>query len=190
MIRRSLPLVAPLLFCACVLGAIAAPARHAAPPAPRTLPVAVEATAAGWDAARGALVLTEVAPVRGARPARRALRAVRRLPAAVTPTTVIVAEDEEGYRERLTPDELVAELDAAEDEVLAEVSGRLRLPAARGGRPAAGARPTLTAARIVVHLPPPAEGDDPYGDDIGALPGDEGIDDEPLIDPDDPDLDG
>jgi hypothetical protein len=180
LLRRALPLVAVALA-AGALTAIAAP--RAAAPAPRVVPVGVEGEAASWNASRGTITLVEATPVRGGRAARRAVSSARRLVVRLGPATAVVAEDEDGYRERLAPEDLFAELDDASEDLLVEASGRLTITPATRAR---AGRATLAARRIVVLLPPLDE-DDPYADDIEGLPGEEFSDEEPVIDPDDPD---
>lgn len=179
MLRRALPLAACALT-ACALTALAAPKAHA--PAARTAPVAVEGQAASWSEGRSTIALAEAIPVRGPRFARRAVSTARRLVVGLGPSTVIVGEDEDGYRERLVREDLFAELDDAGEDLLVEATGRLTVPRRGGGRV------VLAARRVIVHLPAPDGGDDPYADDVEGLPDDPPVDDEPVIDPDDPDL--
>ncbi len=183
MIRRALPLAATALA-ACALTAVAAP-RATAPV--KGVPVVVEGDAASWNAAKGTISLSDATTLAGApKAARKAVRAARRVTVVLGPGVVVVGEDEEGLREVLTPDDMFAALDAAEDDVVVEAAGRLAPPAPRRAR---GGATVLTAKKVIVLLPP-ADGDDPYGEDIDGLPEDPPVDEEPVIDPDDPDLDG
>lgn len=178
MLRRAVPL-AVFVLVACAVGAVAVP--KAGAPAPRVAPVAVEGAAASWNAARSTIALAEAAPVRGPRFARRAVASARRLVVTLAPSTVLVTEEDDGYRERVEAADLFAVLDEWDEALGVEASGRLTVP-----RPGRG-RATLAAKRVIVHLPPPDE-DDPYADDVEGLPDDPLFDEEPVIDPDDPDL--
>jgi hypothetical protein len=176
---RSAPLAA-LLLAACAVSALAAPRAQA--PAPRVVTAAVEGSAVAGNPARSTISLAEARAVRGPRTARRAVGALRRLAVGIAPSTVLVTEEEDGYRERVERDDLFAILDDAGEALPVEASGRLTIP--RAGR----GRATLAARRVIVHLPPADEGDDPYADDVEGLPDDPPFDEEPVIDPDDPDL--
>jgi len=186
MLRRCLPPVAAAALAVCTITAMAAPARHAPAPGPRTVPVAVEGTAAAWDAGAGTLALSDAVALRGPRVAKRAVAGAARVRVVTTPATVLIGEDDEGYRERIAPEVLFDELDGADADVVVAVSGRLAVPTAKRAR---SGRPVLTAAKVIVHLPP-TDADDPYGDDIDGLPAEGPVDDEPVIDPDDPDVTG
>ena len=92
----------------------------------------------------------------------------------IGPRTRIVAEDEDGVRERIDADVFFAELDASEETLEVAVTASV---ARRAGR-RAGVAPTITAKRIVLHLPASAgDGDedddeDPDPEGVGPAPGD------------------
>jgi hypothetical protein len=171
--------LAALLIAVCAVAAVAAP-RAQAPP-PRAVAAAVEGSAAAWDPARSTFSLAGATTVRGPRAARRAVGSLRRLVVRLGPATALVTEEEDGYRERVEPDALFALLDDAPRAPALEASGRLSIPRSARGRA------TLSARRVIVHLPATAGGEDPYADDVEALPDDPPFDEEPVIDPDDPD---
>jgi hypothetical protein len=132
-------------------------------------PLTAEGLVAEWDAAAGTVLLEDAELSGGPKHLRRALRRVDEVELGIGPRTRIVIEDEAG-RERISLEDLFAELDAAGEG--AEVHARGRLAAGAG--PSAGAVPELAASRVVVELPAPDDegdwGDDDGGEELPVLP--------------------
>jgi len=173
---RSLVAVSATLV---VLGAsLTAAASPAVPPLKRPPATAHAAgVVAGWDA--GASVIAIVDPdVWGAPKAvRRAVRAGAGVEVTIGRRTRIIGEDPDGVRAPMSAAELFDRLDDGGLESDVEAFGRV----AKGAVPGPDRMVDVTATRLIVHLPPPEDGD--WGD--GGDPGDGGgFGDEPG----DPDL--
>ena len=148
-----------------VLTASAAPRPHAqrsasAPPPARVM---VDGLAGDWDADASHLTVVDPDVHGGSRAARRLLRARDEIDLGIVPATRIVTEDADGVRERIDADTLFADLDESLDDVNVEAAALVRRRAGRRG----AAVLTITAKRIVVHLPA----------DVEADPADESVDD-------------
>ena len=134
----------------------------------------VEGIVSDWDADAPSITVEDPDVHGGTRAVRRVLRRLPELDVAIGPRTRIVTDDDEGGRERISADDLFAELDASADDLDVEVQGQLAAPV----DPAAGSPPVITAKRIVLHVPAPDQADDgsdlpddgPPPPDPGAVP--------------------
>lgn len=155
-----------------VLTASAAPRPHAprSAPAPAPARVLVDGLAGDWDADASYLTVIDPDVRGGSRAARRLLRARDEIDLGIRPATRIVTEDADGVRERIDADTLFADLDESADDLEVEATALVGRRAGRRGRAAL----TVTAKRIVLHLPADVEadpGDDPIDDP--SAPGDD-----------------
>lgn len=112
-----------------------------------------------WSATAASLTIDDPRVTGGPRAVRRALRALDEVAVLIGPRTRILAEDEDGVRERIDAAVLFAELDGSDETlevaVVATVGRRTSPRPGAAARP--GASPKLTAKRIVLFLPPLAE---------------------------------
>ena len=156
-----------------VLSASAAPSSHSGRHAERQAPLrlTLEGVISDWDADAPSITVEDPDVFGGNRAARRLVRTLGDVDLGIGPRTRIVTEDDEGVRERITADDLFAELDESADDLDVEVRGLL-VP---GGPRVRDAAPQITAKRIVLHLPAPDEADDGSAlPDDDAPPPDEG----------------
>ena len=136
----------------------------------------VDGLAGDRDADASRLTVVDPDVHGGSRAARRLLRARDEIDLAIVPATRIVTEDADGVRERIDADTLFADLDESLDDVNVEATALVGRRAGRRGR----AVLTVTARRIVVHLPADVEVDpaddpvdDPSPEDGDPLPDDQ-----------------
>jgi hypothetical protein len=174
---RSIAVVssALVILAASLSAATAAPSpkAHGKAPAGPSVRTLVDGVASDWDAGHRLVLLDAPDVSKGSKALRRAVRRGVTITLKVTAGTRLIAVDADGHRARITPAELLDELDLAGDEVDVEASGRVP----KVVRPAAG-EIVIPASRMVIYLPPMME-DDPAAD----LPvGDDPIDDEDLGD--------
>lgn len=160
-------------------GATASPTPRAERPAPA--PATLGGQVVDWNPAVPSLTIEDPDVIGGSRGVRRMLRALDEVPLAIGTRTRIVAEDDDGARERIDADVLFAELDDSEEMLSVTVVASV---VRRAGR-REGVAPGVSAKRVVLHLPASAEDDGELGDEEPDLadgdsdsgdppPGDEG----------------
>lgn len=178
--KRTLVAVATALVTfGIALDATASPKSRVDRPAP---PTSLEGPVVDWDASVPSLTIDDPEVLGGSRASRRTLRALEEVALGIGPRTRIVAEDENGVRERIDADVFFAELDESEETLeIAAVASVGRRVARRPG-----VSPPVTAKRIVLYLPlssdDAGDGDEEgYDDPSGGWedPGDPPQDDPP-----------
>lgn len=178
--KRTLVAVATALVTfGIALDATASPKSRVDRPAPA--PTSLEGPVVDWDASVPSLTIDDPEVLGGSRASRRTLRALEEVALGIGPRTRIVAEDENGVRERIDADVFFAELDESEETLeIAAVASVGRRVARRPG-----VSPRVTAKRIVLYLPlsvdDAEEGDAEDPDDASGGPGEPG--DPPFDDP-------